>query len=352
MKILYTGIQYSFYKKSAGLSFEHNNFYLSLKDLPGCKVKYIPFDRILEVGKQKFNEEILETVRTWKPDLLFVFMLTDEVSKETLAIIRRETNTKTLAWFSDDTWRFWSYSRHWTPHFDWVVTMYEEPYEWYQKQGFKNVIKSCWAANTNLYRPTANHSSLTANVSLVGSWNKSRQRVVDMLERAGIPVAVYGAGWGKGRLSEEDMIKLFGNSKVNLGLNHPNMDFGMKSLGKLFFRRSVDRIVPDFWHFPRNFHSFLVGRKVAQIKGRMFEIPATGGFLLSGYAKGLEKYYEIGKEIVVYHDEKKIPELVKYYLSHEEERARIAKAGYERTIQDHTYAKRFKEIFEKISLRL
>ncbi|MEK7546592.1 MAG: glycosyltransferase [Patescibacteria group bacterium] len=384
MKILYTGIQYSFYKKSYGLSFEHNNFYLSLKDLPGVEIKYFPFDRILEVGKKKFNEELFEAVKSWQPDLLFVFMLTDEVSKETLSKIRRETQTKTLAWFPDDTWRFWSYSHHWTPYFDWVVTVYDEPLEWYRKLGLKNVIKSCWAANTALYKPTAYGlqttdgqttasskqsavvSSPSADVSLVGSWNKARQRVVDALRKSGISVSVFGAGWparhwlapkalaggGGGRISEEEMIKLFGQSKINLGLNQPNMDYSLKSLGKIFFRRSVEKIVPDFWRFPRNFRSWFVGRKISQIKGRVFEIPACGGFLLAGYAKGLERYYEIGKEIAVYRDEKEIPEMVKYYLANEDERKKIALAGYERTIKDHTYEKRFREIFERIGLRL
>ncbi len=164
MRIIYTGIQYSFYKKAAGLSFEHNNFYLSLKELPGVEVRYLPFDRILEVGKKKFNEEIFEAVKEWQPDLLFVFMLTDEVFPETLAAVKRETKTKTLAWFSDDTWRFWNYSRYWAPHFDWVVTVYDEPYEWYRELGFKNVIRSAWAANTKLYKPQSDIRNQTSEI--------------------------------------------------------------------------------------------------------------------------------------------------------------------------------------------
>ena len=117
MKIIYAGIQYSFYKKEAGLSFEHNNFYLSLKDFPGVEIRYFPFDRILEVGKKKFNDELFEAVKSWQPDLLFVFMLTDEVSKRTLERVGKETQTKTLAWFSDDTWRFWSYSKQCRAYF-------------------------------------------------------------------------------------------------------------------------------------------------------------------------------------------------------------------------------------------
>ncbi len=348
MKIIYTGIQYSFYKKSYGLSFEHNNFYLSLKNMPGVEVIYLPFDRILEVGKKRFNEELKEAIDREQPDLLFVFMLTDEVNMELLDEIRKKGKMKTLAWFSDDTWRYYSYSKQWAAHFDWTVTVYAQPYQWYLRDGFKNVIYSQWAANVKLYRPA--NTSRKTDVSFIGSWNKERGRIVADLVKKGVPVSSFGAGWKTGRLSENDMIRLFYESKVNLGINSPNADFSIKSIGKLFFRRSVEKIVPDFWHFPRNFRSWLVGRKISQIKARIFEIPACGGFLLTGKADDLDKFFEIGKEIAVYEKPEDIPKIVRYYLSHNEERERMAKAGYERVIRDHTYEKRLEEIFKKIGL--
>lgn len=348
MKIIYTGIQYSFYKKESGLSFEHNNFYLSLKNFPGVEVIYFPFDRILEVGKKKFNEELREAIEKEKPELLFVFMLTDEVSRELFDEVRRKGITKTLAWFSDDHWRFFNYSRYWAPHFDWVVTVYPKAVGWYRGIGYQNVISSQWGANTELYKPVGMERKV--NVSLVGSWNQSRGAIIDEFKRAGIPATVYGAGWKTGRLSERDMIRLFSESKVNLGINTPSVDYSLKSLGKIFFRRSVNRIVPDIWHFPQNLHSWLSGKKTPQIKARIFEIPACGGFLMTGYADGLETYYELGKEVVVYENTTDLIEKTKYYLNHDEERERISRAGYERTIKDHGYEKRFHEIFRIIGI--
>lgn len=69
MKILYTGIQYHFYRKEDGFSFEHANFYPALQRFPGANVTYVPFDRILEVGKTKFNEELREKIdQVWQND--------------------------------------------------------------------------------------------------------------------------------------------------------------------------------------------------------------------------------------------------------------------------------------------
>ncbi|MDE1971514.1 MAG: glycosyltransferase family 1 protein, partial [Patescibacteria group bacterium] len=50
---------------------------------------------------------------------------------------------------------------------------------------------------------------------------------------------------------------------------------------------------------------------------------------------------------------KDVPDLIekaRYYLTHESERARIARAGYERTLREHTYEKRFQELFRAMKL--
>ena len=43
-------------------------------------------------------------------------------------------------------------------------------------------------------------------------------------------------------------------------------------------------------------------------------------------------------------------EKVRYYLKHEDERAAIAQAGYERTLREHTYVHRFRDIFGQMGL--
>jgi spore maturation protein CgeB len=82
-----------------------------------------------------------------------------------------------------------------------------------------------------------------------------------------------------------------------------------------------------------------------QIKGRNFEIPGCGGFLLTGGADNLEEYYQDGREVVIFHDDDELIDKIRYYLAHDEERSAIAQAGYERTLREHTYVHRFREIF-------
>ena len=91
-------------------------------------------------------------------------------------------------------------------------------------------------------------------------------------------------------------------------------------------------------------------RQNEQIKGRNFEVPGSGGFLLTADADNLTDYFEDGKEIVIFKDTKDLIEKAKYYLGHENERAAIAEAGYQRSLREHTYEKRFNEMFKIMGL--
>ena len=64
----------------------------------------------------------------------------------------------------------------------------------------------------------------------------------------------------------------------------------------------------------------------------------------------LSEYYDIGKEIVAFSSTSNLIKKIQYYVDHEAERKQIAALGYERTIRDHTYEKRFAQIFEAMGL--
>lgn len=345
MKILYVGAENDRYDPSQGKSFEYVNFYSTLKNFPNTQIIYRPFDDIAKMGKREFNANLLKTVIKERPDIMFVFMVSDELDTQTLLEIKK--CIVSVAWFADDSWRFHNYSRFWARYFTWVVTTYSWAPQLYRKYGQPNVIRSQWGIDQAAYRPVPwTGGGLPPEVSFVGSWSRPRQGIILALKRAGIPVRVYGGGWDGGRIREAQMLEIFSNSKINLGLNPAPGLWNFNSLGRLFMRRSVDKFVPDF-HFCRNVKSWL-SRGIPQIKARHFEIPACNGFLITSAADDLEKFYQIGEEITVYKDIRELIEKIKYYLAHKNERKRIARAGYERTLREHTYTKRFSEIFRKI----
>jgi len=81
---------------------------------------------------------------------------------------------------------------------------------------------------------------------------------------------------------------------------------------------------------------------------RMFEATACGSLLITQEVPYLDELFEIGKEIVVYSTMRELTEKIDYYLEHDKEREKIARAGQRRTLRDHTYKNRVKDIIKII----
>lgn len=82
---------------------------------------------------------------------------------------------------------------------------------------------------------------------------------------------------------------------------------------------------------------------------RVWDILASGGFLLTNYQPELEEFFEIGRDLECYFDKEDMICKIRYYLEHEEERAQIAKNGYEKVKSRHGYRNRIQTIWEKIN---
>lgn len=83
---------------------------------------------------------------------------------------------------------------------------------------------------------------------------------------------------------------------------------------------------------------------------RDFEATMCGSFVCTQYSSEIEELFEIDKEIVCYHNEHDLSEKINYYNKNSTERANIARAGYLRSLNCHTWQSRFKEFFSTIDL--
>ena len=82
------------------------------------------------------------------------------------------------------------------------------------------------------------------------------------------------------------------------------------------------------------------------IPQRVFDVMAAGGFMLSNYQEELEELFVPGEDIVLYHNLEELEEKVEYYLTHEEERKRIARNGQKKVITYHDMHDRMRAIME------
>lgn len=80
---------------------------------------------------------------------------------------------------------------------------------------------------------------------------------------------------------------------------------------------------------------------------RCFEVLATGSFLLTDWVPSIDDIFEDGKHLVLYRTMDEAVDKAKYYLAHDEEREKIAQAGYEHVIKNHTIQHRVNVILNE-----
>lgn len=95
-----------------------------------------------------------------------------------------------------------------------------------------------------------------------------------------------------------------------------------------------------------NRHSVVAGEFANNM--RLFEATGCGAMLITDAKSNLKDFFVEGKEIVSYGSEVDLINKVKYYLAHPVERGIIARAGQKRTLKDHTYKVRMKQLLKII----
>lgn len=322
MKVLFVATLDDYGDPTRGPSFEDANLHAALRNLGHDVVAFDFCERIREVGYDRMNRELFETVEREQPHVLFCVLFEEQLDRAVMRRISERTDTVTFNWFCDDHWRFDIFSKYWAPCFNWVSTAERDALPKYERIGYRNVVLTQFACNEVQYKPVT--TELRYDVSFVGQPNPVRRRLIGRLQKAGISVHTRGHGWPDGRISQEQMVETFSASRINLNFCTPPR-WGLKKL--------------RIWEpLPM------------QIKARVFEVTACGGFLLTEPAAYLETYLRPGREIETFSTADELVDKIQYYLDHEDERAVIARRGMERTRGEHTYRHRIQKIFEQLGL--
>jgi len=156
-------------------------------------------------------------------------------------------------------------------------------------------------------------------VVFIGSAHGYRKRWIRHLFDSGIAVSCFGHGWENGPVSSEDLRSIVRRAVVTLNFS-----------GSCAFWQGT------------------FGRKGKQLKARTFEVPAWGGFLLSEDAPGLDACFDLASEMDTFVDRKQLVEKVRFYLASPSERDSMAQAAHLRTITNHLYEHRFKDVLDSV----
>jgi spore maturation protein CgeB len=332
MRILWVATEYEYGNPDLGLSFEEMNFRRALDGMGHDVTAFDFLAREREVGRRAMNRELLEVSDDPGFDLVFFFLYEEQIALQTIEHITAR-GVPTLNWFADDHWRFEGFSKRYAKALAWSATTDHDAVAKYHSAGIQNVVLTQWACNRYAYDRTTTEPEY--DVTFVGQPHGDRREVVGKIRAAGFDVHCWGDGWERGRAPHDEMVHIFGASRINLNLSNsstPNPSLRMR-LGALARGRRID-----------------MSPRPSQIKGRTFEVPGSGGFLLTERVPFLEEYFQIGSEVAAFGDTDELIAQIGYWLDHDDERRAVADAGYRRTRAEHTYDQRFAAIFKEMGL--
>lgn len=81
---------------------------------------------------------------------------------------------------------------------------------------------------------------------------------------------------------------------------------------------------------------------------RLWDILGAGGFALTNYQSEIPEYFEVGKDLDTFASEEELVEKIRYYLGHEEERAKIALSGYQKAKENYSLELRVGQILQTV----
>jgi spore maturation protein CgeB len=150
------------------------------------------------------------------------------------------------------------------------------------------------------------------DVSFIGTWSPKKEAMLALL-RERLPevrLRIWGSQWEKARADLGDTVQ----RREVLGAEYAKAIAASRINLAILSERRPGASSGDL------------------ITSRTFHIPASGGFMLHERTHEVQRYFREGVECAMFVDASEMTEKVRYYLAHEEERRRVAEAGFQRSI--------------------
>lgn len=240
-----------------------------------------------------------------------------------------------VVWFADDPY-FTDKTVEIAQHYDIVFTHEQSCVPLYESHGCKRVEYLPLGTSPILFEPRPVPISHRPDIVFIGTAFWNRVRFFDQLTRyfKDKKIMIIGGLWN--RLQDypqmANRIRLTGVGTkeaaayysgarivINLHRSHDNGEHNQNALE-------------------------IPGRS---INPRTFEVNACGTLQLTDWRDDLPRHYVPGKEIETYATPTELADKIDYYLTHEEERHRIAVSGMQRTHTEHTYRHRLMELITR-----
>jgi len=274
------------------------------------------------------NKMFLRRAMQFKPELVWVEM-GRSIFEKTLMQIKERFGCLLVNSYSDDFLH--KRSRHYNksiPLYDYIFAAREVNFEEYQRFGSKNVGKFWKGFAPETIYPVElteqEREKFGSDVTFIGHCEPNRIERLSMLAVTVENMKIWGPGWNRYRLPG--------------------------TLKKVVQYRSV-------WN--EEYRKTLCGAKIVvhyltrwnrdtQVS-KSFEIPACGAFMLTERTEDHLACFEEDKEAVFFSTVEELIEKVRFYLSNDELRRKIARAGRERCIKSgYSNYDRIKQMLDEV----
>lgn len=232
-----------------------------------------------------------------------------------------------------------------------------------------------------------------ANACFVGQRYADREVWMSALVNAGVPVDIYGPGWGASEAVDDAAASVdwrsshLGRRRHRPGsaaayakafgdiLARDGAIAGLRRIGsRLTGRRERQAVLSLFAPHARgpipfqrvsevfaqsevclNFSNVWAdgqpgSQHIPHVRLRDFEAPMCRSCYLTGHTDEITAFYDIGREVDTYRTPDELVSKTRFYLSHPAAAERLREAGYRRALADHTWQRRFEELFAKVGL--
>ncbi len=254
-------------------------------------------------------------------DLIMGQMWANYISKEALAWVRGHSIPVVNISMDDrlpDNWRRGQDGVRLgaiglAPFTDMVLTTSSETCAWYGVEGCPAIFWSL-ASDPEVFCPNED-SERNIDVLFIGNKYGIREGIIRELNKQGINVECYGAGWPRGPATAENSAALFKRARIILGVG---------TVGHC--------------------------EDVFTLKLRDFDAPMSGALYLTHRNADLIEIFQEGVEIECYATPEEAARKIHHYLAHPLDLLRIAKAGHTKALSQHTWACRLEETFSRLGL--
>jgi spore maturation protein CgeB len=329
-----------------------------------------------EVDRQRVSDHLVDAVRAEHAkapiDVFFGYLMNQLVYPEAIEEIGALGIT-TLNYWCNGAHQFYLVDEI-SPAFDYCVVTERASLPLYSEVGARPIYLQM-AANPDLYRPY--DVPMEYDVTFVGQRYADRPEYIYYLLKNGVDVRAWGAGWTSDRTHGEKTVGVGVTPRYLL--EHPRASalklaaFARRGLGDLIVLppqararlRQISGPSLPFEELVRMYSRSKISlgfstcgdsryrdkHKIRQVHMRDFEAPMSAALFFVEYQEELAEFYELEREIICYRSREELLEKVRYYLAHPEEAARVRKAGYERAQRDHTWKRRFDELFAQLETK-